>query len=441
MRAYDIVEKKRNNHPLTNQEIKFLIDGYVKGYIPDYQMSAFLMAVYFNGMNADECEALTQCMLNSGDRMDLSKINGVKVDKHSTGGVGDKTTLIVVPIVACCGVKVAKMSGRGLGHTGGTIDKLESIPGFKVALREDDFFDIVKNIGCSVISQTGNLVPADKKIYALRDVTATVESKPLIASSIMSKKIASGADCILLDVKVGNGAFMKTKEDAIELSKIMVEIGEKFGRKVAAVITDMNSPLGCAIGNALEVYESCEVLRGKGPKDLREVSFSLAAYMLQIAGKGTFDDCLAMVKRVVESGEAYEKFKEMVAAQGGDLSSFESENYNPKALVERDIISSVSGYIHSINAEDLGKASMILGAGRERKEDSIDYSAGIILKKKVGDKVSKGDVLARFYSSGSEKCDRSEEIFKNALEINDKAPDDVKLIKAYVSNKGIKKFS
>lgn len=440
MRAYDIIEKKRDNLELDKEEINFLIKGYVDGEIPDYQMSAFLMAVYFNGMSDDEIEALTECMLESGDKMDLSEVDGVKVDKHSTGGVGDKTTLIVTPIVAACGVKVAKMSGRGLGHTGGTIDKLASIPGMQTNLNKEKFFEIVKKIGCSVVSQSGNLVPADKKIYALRDVTATVESKPLIASSIMSKKIASGANCILLDVKVGDGAFMKTPEDATELSEIMVNIGSRFGRKVAAVITDMNSPLGAAIGNALEVRESCEVLKGAGPKDLREVSLVLAANMLFLADKGTYETCYKLAENALNNGSAFEKFKEMVEAQGGDISSFEKDDYVSEAKIKYDVIAWDSGYIHSMRAENLGKASMILGAGREKKEDNIDYSAGILLHKKIGEKVDRGDVLATFHSSDEYKCASAEKIFKEAVDISEDVPKLSKLIKARITSEGIEKF-
>lgn len=440
MRAYDIIEKKRDKLELSKDEINFLIEGYVNGEIPDYQMSAFLMAVYLNGMSDDEIETLTECMLDSGDRMDLSEVAGITVDKHSTGGVGDKTTLIVTPIVAACGVKVAKMSGRGLGHTGGTIDKLASIPGMKTNLDKEKFFEIVKKVGCSVVSQSGNLVPADKKIYALRDVTATVESKPLIASSIMSKKIASGADCIVLDVKVGDGAFMKTPEGAMELSEIMVNIGSRFGRKVAAVITDMNSPLGAAIGNALEVHESCEILRGKGPKDLREVSLVLAANMLFLAGKGTYETCYKLAENALDNGTAFEKFKEMVKAQGGDISSFGKDDYISKSKIRYDVLAWDSGYIHSMGAENLGKASMILGAGREKKEDNIDYGAGILLHKKIGEKVSVGDVLATFYSSDEYKCIDAEKIFKEAVSISEDIPKIGKLIKARVTSEGIEKF-
>ena len=439
MRVYDIIAKKRDKEELSEEEIKFLINGYINNEIADYQMSAFLMAVYFNGMTSRECKTFTECMLHSGDTMDLSKIKGIKVDKHSTGGVGDKTTLIITPIVAACGVKVAKMSGRGLGHTGGTVDKLESIPGMNVALPVEKFFDVVNSIGCCVVSQSGNLVPADKKIYALRDVTATVESMPLIASSIMSKKIASGADCILLDVKVGSGAFMKTKEDAVELSKIMVNIGEDFGRKVIAVITDMDSPLGNAIGNSLEVWEACEILRGKGPEDLKEVCLYLASNMLFMAGKGSIEECENMVRESVKSGLAMKKFEEMVSAQGGDLTKFKS-NYVNDSKVKYEVISKTDGYIESMDTESLGKAAMILGAGRKRKEDKIDYEAGIILGKKTNDKISKGDVLAVFYSSDLKKCKEAEQIFNCSLKIGSEQPIKLPIIKAKVTSDGIQNF-
>ncbi len=439
MRAYDIIAKKRDKKELDEEEIKFLINGYINNEIADYQMSAFLMAVYFNGMTSRECKIFTDCMLHSGDVMDLSKIKGIKVDKHSTGGVGDKTTLIITPIVAACGVKVAKMSGRGLGHTGGTVDKLESIPGMNVSLPTEKFFDVVNSVGCCVVSQSGNLVPADKKIYALRDVTATVESMPLIASSIMSKKIASGADCILLDVKVGSGAFMKTKEDAVELSKIMVNIGEDFNRKVTAVITDMDSPLGNAIGNSLEVWEACEILQGKGPEDLKEVCLYLASNMLFMAGKGTIEECENMVRESVKNGSAMKKFEEMVSAQGGNLSNFETD-YSNGSKVRYEVISKTDGYIESMDTESLGKAAMILGAGRERKEDKIDYEAGIILGKKTNDKISKGDVLAVFYSSDLKKCKEAEHIFNSSLKIGIHEPKKMPVIIAKVTSDGIQNF-
>jgi pyrimidine-nucleoside phosphorylase len=440
VRAYDIIEKKRDNKELNKEEIKCLIDGYLNGEIADYQMSAFLMAVYFNGMTDTECAVFTECMLRSGDTMDLSSIKGIKVDKHSTGGVGDKTTLIVTPIVASCGVKVAKMSGRGLGFTGGTVDKLESIPNMCVSLSKDKFFNVVEDVGCCVISQTGNLVPADKKIYALRDVTATVESLPLIASSIMSKKIASGSDCILLDVKVGDGAFMKTQRDAVLLSKTMVNIGCSFGKKVVAVITDMNSPLGNAIGNSLEVWESCEVLKGKGPEDLKEVSVYLAANMLCLAGKGSVRECEKLVLDSINSGAAFNKFKQMIAAQGGNASSLEGENYMNKAKVKFEILSPKSGYITLMDASKLGKAAMILGAGREKKEDTIDYSAGIVLSKKPGDKVCKGEVLATFYSSDVDKCRQAEKILNDSITFSESKPAKIPLIHSKVTAHGVENF-
>ena len=440
MRIYDIIAAKRDNRELSEEEIKFLINGYVSGDVPDYQMSAFLMAVYFNGMTEKECAIFTECMLCSGDIMDLSEIEGIKVDKHSTGGVGDKTTLIVTPVVAACGVKVAKMSGRGLGHTGGTVDKLESIPGMNVALSREKFFEIVKNIGCSVVSQTGNLVPADKKIYALRDVSATVESKFLVASSIMSKKIASGADCIVLDVKCGKGAFMKTDEEAVNLSKIMVNIGKKFNRKVAALITDMNAPLGNAIGNSLEVWESCEVLKGRGPEDLKEVSVCLAANMLYMAGKGSMKECIKAVEICLKNGKAYEKFREMVTAQGEDLSNFDSLINVQKGSMMYEVLSADKGYLVSMDAELLGKASMELGAGREKKEDEIDYKAGIVLYKKIGDKVEKDERLAVFYSSDIDKFSKAEEIFKKSLSYSKHPPEKSPLILARVTENKIEKF-
>lgn len=440
VRAYDIIEKKRDNLELSSEEIKFFINGYINNEIADYQMSAFLMAVYFNGMTDKECKILTECMLYSGEIMDLSPIKGIKVDKHSTGGVGDKTTLIVIPIVAACGVKVAKMSGRGLGHTGGTVDKLYSIPGMNVEISRNRFFDIVNTVGCCVMSQSGNLVPADKKIYALRDVTATVESMPLIASSIMSKKIASGADCIVLDVKVGSGAFMKTKEDAISLSKIMVSIGENFGKKVVTLITDMDRPLGKTIGNSLEVWESCEVLRGRGENDLKEVSVCLAANMLNLAGKGSLEDCKKLALESIESGKALKKFKEMVAAQGGDLTIFNDNYLENVNCFKYEIFSDKSGYISKVDTEKIGKSAMILGAGREKKEDSIDYNSGIILNKKTDEMINKGDLLATFYSSKQSKFVEAEKIFKESLEYTENKSMSVPLVQARVTKDGVESF-
>lgn len=439
MRMYDIIMKKRNGEALNDAEIKFFVDGYVSGEIPDYQVSALLMAIYFMGMTAEETAALTLCMANSGETVDLTSIPGIKVDKHSTGGVGDKTTLIISPIVASLGVKVAKMSGRGLGHTGGTIDKLESIPGFKTDLDREKFFEIVKNVGVSVIGQSGNLVPADKKLYALRDVTATVESIPLIASSIMSKKIAAGSDCILLDVKAGSGAFMKTVEDAISLAKAMVEIGENVGRKTVALITDMDRPLGNAIGNSLEVMEACETLKRKGPKDLTEICLDLAANMLYLAGKGSVAECRILAQKAISDGSAFEKLKDMVSAHGGDIAVLEDYSKFKTAKIKYEVKSEKTGYISHMNTESCGRVAVILGAGRETKESSIDFSAGIVLKKKVGDFVEAGEVVAVLYSDDIEKCKAAENSLLSAIKFSDEKPLEVSPVFARVSVDGIER--
>lgn len=440
MRMYDIIMKKRKGEALNDDEIRFFVDGYVKGEIPDYQVSALLMAIYFMGMTAEETAALTLCMANSGEKVDLTSIPGIKVDKHSTGGVGDKTTLIISPIVASLGVKVAKMSGRGLGHTGGTIDKLESIPGFKTDLDRERFFEVVRNVGVSVIGQSGNLVPADKKLYALRDVTATVESIPLIASSIMSKKIAAGSDCILLDVKAGSGAFMKTAEDAISLAKAMVEIGENVGRRTVALITDMDRPLGNAIGNSLEVMEACEVLKGKGPKDLTEICLDLAANMLYLAGKGSVAECRILAQKAISDGSAFEKLKDMVSAHGGNIAVLEDYSEFKTAKVKYEVKSKRTGYISHMNTESCGRVAVILGAGRETKESSIDFSAGIVLKKKVGDFIEAGEVVAVLCSDDVEKCKVAENSFWSAIEISDEMSAEVLPVLARVSADEIEKF-
>lgn len=379
-------------------------------------------------------------MANSGEKVDLTSIPGIKVDKHSTGGVGDKTTLIISPIVASLGVKVAKMSGRGLGHTGGTIDKLESIPGFKTDLDRERFFEVVRNVGVSVIGQSGNLVPADKKLYALRDVTATVESIPLIASSIMSKKIAAGSDCILLDVKAGSGAFMKTAEDAISLAKAMVEIGENVGRRTVALITDMDRPLGNAIGNSLEVMEACEVLKGKGPKDLTEICLDLAANMLYLAGKGSVAECRILAQKAISDGSAFEKLKDMVSAHGGNIAVLEDYSEFKTAKVKYEVKSKRTGYISHMNTESCGRVAVILGAGRETKESSIDFSAGIVLKKKVGDFIEAGEVVAVLCSDDVEKCKVAENSFWSAIEISDEMSAEVLPVLARVSADEIEKF-
>lgn len=440
MRMFDVIAKKRDGETLSKEELQFVIDGYVSGQIPDYQMSALLMAIYLRGMTDQETAQLTDIMAHSGDMVDLSAIHGIKVDKHSTGGVGDKTTLVITPIVAACGVKIAKMSGRGLGHTGGTVDKMESVPGTRTSLDRQEFFDQVNRIGISVIGQSGNLAPADKKIYALRDVTATIGCVPLIASSIMSKKLAAGSDCILLDVKTGNGAFMKTLDGSIQLAQAMVAIGAHNGRKVAALITDMDTPLGYNIGNSLEVIESVEVLKGRGPADLTEVCYQLAANMLLLAGKGTLAECRKMAEEAVASGAAYEKLKQMFAAQGGDASVLDDPDKFAKAKYSREIRADQSGWLYATNTEMIGNASVLLGAGRIKKEDTIDFAAGIVLHKKAGDRVEKGDLLATFYAEDEGKFASAEEMYRGALTFRDEKPVLPELVMARVTEEGVERF-
>lgn len=440
MRMYDLIMKKRNGEALTKEEIQYMITEYVDGKIPDYQMSAFLMAVYFKGMNEEETLAMTQAVAHSGDMVDLSGIEGMKVDKHSTGGVGDKTTLVIAPIVASCGVKVAKMSGRGLGHTGGTVDKMEAIPGMRTSLDREEFFDVVNKTGLSVIGQSGNLAPADKKLYALRDVTATVDSIPLIAVSIMSKKLAAGNDGILLDVKTGSGAFMKTVEDSIALAKEMVSIGENAGKKMAALITNMDIPLGHNIGNSLEVIEAVETLKGKGPADLTEVCLQLASNMLYLAGKGTEEECRALSENAIRSGAALERLVAMVEAQGGDSEVILNTDKFAKAPYVYEVKAEKDGYITHIDAEGCGIASAMLGAGRETKESEIDYTAGIILHKKTREKVEKGDVLAALYTSKEELFEAAAEKYKKSIFIEEEAPKKEPLVYARVTPKGIEKY-
>ena len=440
MRMFDVIAKKRDGETLSKEELQFVIDGYVSGQIPDYQMSALLMAIYLRGMTDQETAQLTDIMAHSGDMVDLSAIHGIKVDKHSTGGVGDKTTLVITPIVAACGVKIAKMSGRGLGHTGGTVDKMESVPGTRTSLDRQEFFDQVNRIGISVIGQSGNLAPADKKIYALRDVTATIGCVPLIASSIMSKKLAAGSDCILLDVKTGNGAFMKTLDGSIQLAQAMVAIGAHNGRKVAALITDMDTPLGYNIGNSLEVIESVEVLKGRGPADLTEVCYQLAANMLLLAGKGTLAECRKMAEEAVASGAAYEKLKQMFAAQGGDVSVLDDPDKFAKAKYSREIRADQSGWLYATNTEMIGNASVLLGAGRITKEDVIDFAAGIVLHKKTGDKVEAGECLATLYADQEEKFDAAEEMFRAALTFGPEPEPVPALVMARVTEEGVERF-
>lgn len=394
MRMVDIITKKRDGNELTDEEITFFVNGYVEGKIPDYQVSALLMAIVFRGMTNHEIVTLTDRMEHSGDVMDLSSIKGVKVDKHSTGGVGDKTTLALGPMVAACGAILAKMSGRGLGHTGGTLDKLESIPGMNVFVTDEQFVKQVNEIGCAVVGQTGQLVPADKKLYALRDVTGTVESMPLIASSVMSKKLASGSDCILLDVKFGNGAFMKNIESAKELATVMCQIGNALGRDTRAVLTDMEQPLGFAVGNALEVKEAIATLHGQGPKDFTDLCLRSGAIMLEQAKIAkNEEEAIKMLKKVIADGSAFEKFRQMVIAQGGDVSYIDHPEKFPESKYVVEVKAPKDGYIKRIVALEIGESAMRLGAGRETFDDVIDMSAGIVLRKKVGDKVAKGDTL------------------------------------------------
>ena len=440
MRMYDIIMNKRNGGVLSDEEIAFFIDGYTNGHIPDYQASALLMAIWFNGMNEHETAVLTDCMARSGDMVDLSAIPGIKVDKHSTGGVGDKTTLVIAPIVAACGVPVAKMSGRGLGHTGGTIDKLESIPGFRVSVEREQFFQIVRDAGLSVIGQTGNIAPADKKLYALRDVTATVDSLPLIASSIMSKKLAAGSNAIVLDVKTGSGAFMKTLDDSIGLAQAMVSIGERNGRRTIALITDMDLPLGHAIGNSLEVAESVATLKGHGPADLTEVCLQLAANMLYLADKGTLDECRRLAGDALSSGAALEKLRAMVIAQGGDVSVIDDTSKFPQAPVTYEVKSPSDGYITHMETEKCGIASVALGAGRKSKEDDIDMSAGVVLVKKTGDKVTRGETIARLYTAKQSALPEAERLLLDAITFSDKQPAPEKLILARVSKDSVERF-
>ena len=440
MRMFDIIAKKRDGGVLSREELEFAVMGFVNGQVPDYQMSALLMAIYLRGMTEKETAQLTDVMAHSGDMVDLSAISGIKADKHSTGGVGDKTTLVIAPIVAACGVKIAKMSGRGLGHTGGTVDKMEAVPGTQTAVDRERFFAQVNEIGISVIGQSGNLAPADKKMYALRDVTATIGCVPLIASSIMSKKLAAGSDCILLDVKTGNGAFMKTLDDSIELAKAMVSIGQHNGRKVAALITDMDTPLGHNIGNSLEVIESVEVLKGHGPADLTEVCYQLAANMLYLAGKGSLEDCRRMAEEAVASGAAYEKLKQMFAAQGGDVSVLDDPDKFQKAKFSRPLLAAESGYLVQMNTEMVGNASVGLGAGRITKEDVIDFAAGIVLHKKTGDKVEAGECLATLYADQEEKLDAAEEMFRAALTFGPEPEPVPALVMARVTEEGVERF-
>lgn len=443
MRAVDLIRKKRDGHELTSEELGYLVRGYSDGSIPDYQMSAWAMAVYYRGMSARETANLTLHMAASGDTLDLSAIRGIKVDKHSTGGVGDKTTIVIGPLVAAAGVPVAKMSGRGLGHTGGTIDKLEAIRGFSPELGKEQFFKQVNDIGLAVISQSGNMTPADKKLYGLRDVTATVDSIPLIASSVMSKKIAAGADAIVLDVKTGSGAFMKTLEDSIALAQAMVDIGTEVGRKTIAVISDMDQPLGYGIGNALEIKEAIATLNGAGPKDLEEVSLILAGHMLMLGEKAdSEEEARSLLQTILQNGQAVNKLKEMVQAQGGDLAQIEDPQRLPQAEYRYEVTAQLEGIVSAIQAEEIGIAAMLLGAGRETKDSAIDYASGIELRKKVGDKVLPGETLAVLHYNKEFEGRRHETELKvqQAYEISERTTPRKPLIYALVTPEGVKRF-
>ena len=403
MRMFDIIRKKRDGNELTEQEIKWFINGYVKGEIPDYQASALCMAIYFRGMTVEETTALTFAIRDSGEKLKFSNIDGLRVDKHSTGGVGDKTSLVVTPIVATLGVKVAKMSGRGLGHTGGTVDKLEAIPGFKTDLPLEEFEEIVNRVGIAIVGQNATLAPADKLLYALRDVTATVDSLPLIVSSIMSKKLAADDDCVVLDVKTGSGSFMKTKEASRELAEWMVAIGKAAGKRMRALITDMDRPLGYNIGNTLEVVEAIETLKGQGPDDLTELCIALASHMLVISDRGSYEECESRVKEVITNGEALNTFANMVEAQGGNKEwILHPENF-PTAKYSKEVLAEDSGYISGVNTEGYGTASLLLGAGRNTMKDKIDFAAGIKLLKKTGDEVKAGEPIAILYAEDETK--------------------------------------
>ena len=441
MRMYDLINKKKYKCKLTKEEIEFIVNGYTKGEIPDYQVSAFLMAVCLNGMEDDETVALTMAMAHSGDMIDLSKIHGVKVDKHSTGGVGDKTSLVLSPMVAALGVPIAKMSGRGLGHTGGTIDKLESFEGFSTSLSTEQFIHNVNDIKMAIIGQTANLAPADKLLYALRDVTATVDNISLIASSIMSKKLASGADVIVLDVKTGSGAFMKTLEESIALAEEMVKIGNGAGRKTYAVISDMNQPLGNAVGNILEVEEAIHTLQGNGPEDLLEVAMTLASYMLIGAERAkTVEEARTLLQHTIDDGTAIKKFAEFIRAQGGkDDAVFDTELF-PKAKYVEEVKAPKEGYISRIHTDEIGMVSLILGGGRETKESEIDLTVGVKIHKKLGSYVKEGDVLATLYANDVDRMLAAKDRFLNAYTINDVKVTGHKYVYGIVTKEGTKLF-
>lgn len=434
MRMYDLIMKKRKGDNLTKEEIEYFIEGYTNGEIPDYQVSALLMAIFFQKMNFEETYNLTLAMAKSGEMLDLTQVEGIKSDKHSTGGVGDKVSLVLAPMIASCGIKMAKMSGRGLGHTGGTIDKLESFKGLNTSLAKDKFIENINQVGFAITGQTGNLAPADKKLYALRDVTATVDNISLIASSIMSKKLAAGADVIVLDVKTGSGAFMKNEQDACELAKQMVMIGNNAGRKTAAIISDMDQPLGYAVGNALEVIEAVSTLKGEGPTDLKELCIELGSKILELAGKANDSvEAKKILNRAIDSGKALDKFAEFIEAQGGNR----NDVYNPESLMNatfiKEIISTDEGFVEHINSEDVGAASMILGGGRKTKDSQIDLSVGFILHKKKGDYVKKGDSIATMYANDKDKMQEAYERFLHAYTFSLIQPKKTGIVKKIIS--------
>ncbi len=424
MRMYDIIMKKRNGGELSAEEINFFVNGYTNGEIPDYQVSALMMAIYFQKMTKAETHALTMAMMHSGDVLDLSQIQGIKVDKHSTGGVGDKTSLALTPMVAACGIPVAKMSGRGLGHTGGTIDKLESFEGFSTGISTEQFIDNVNRIGIAIMGQTADLAPADKKLYALRDVTATVDNLSLIASSIMSKKLAAGADAIVLDVKTGSGAFMKAEADARALAEEMVDIGKAAGKHTIAVISDMDQPLGRAVGNALEVQEAIDTLKGNGPEDFTKLCMTLGSQMLIAGGKAdSVEQAQEMLQKVIEDGSALDKLAEFVEAQGGDKAAVYDPSLLPKASIVKPIPAPESGYVAHIACDEVGICSLMLGGGRETKESEIDLAVGLILEKKVGDYVEAGEALAYIYANDETKCEAATKRYIQAVSITEDKPD------------------
>lgn len=441
MKIYDIIIKKRDGHELSDDEIRYVVTEYTNGNMPDYQMSALLMVIYFQGMNERETISLTMSMAYSGDILDLSPIKGIKVDKHSTGGVGDKTSLVVAPMVASLGVPIAKMSGRGLGHTGGTIDKLESIEGFNTNLSTEKFIENVNKINLAIVGQTMNLAPADKKIYSLRDVTATVDNLSLIASSIMSKKLAAGADAIVLDVKSGSGAFMKLEKDAIDLAREMVKIGNGAGKDTVAIVSNMNQPLGNMIGNALEVKEAIETLDGRGPEDLLELSYVLGSYMLIAAGKADdLEDGMDKLRETIRNKSALNKFREFIEAQGGDGNVVDNTDLLPKASIIMDIISTQSGFIKHIETSEIGMVSLILGGGRETKDSNINLAVGLELKKKVGDRVEKEDVIATIHADDLERLKAAKERLDMAFEISVTPVNKQQLVKWVISKNGAKKY-